>query len=191
MNNRVLLTTKCTFTISLMVIVLTIVSVWLFGLGKHHSIIENSLLSTAIIYSFFFLFLTIGLYKGVKLKDDLGTITNRFNWEKTKILQNFFEGSDIPSTGDDIGGVFLSIILWLLFSFVFSILFWLFGAFMWMTVLIFMAMLYWIFFRALRLVFKKSPECKGQLDRSIMYAFFYTTLYTFWIFGIICLTTYF
>ena len=67
--------TKSLFVITLVAITLTILGVWLLGVGKEHTIIENSLLSTTILSSAFFLFISIGLYKGVKLKDNIGKIT--------------------------------------------------------------------------------------------------------------------
>lgn len=186
MRNRTFLNTKNIFLITLIVVLLTILLVWQFDLGKHNSIIENSLLSTIILSSVFFCFLSYGLFKGVKLKDDIGKITDQFDWKKIEELKNFgTSNTDVPEVGDGIVGVIFGVLLWLLISFIISFLFYLFGAFIWMTILIFMAMLYWIFFRALRLVFKKSPDCKGQLDRSMMYSLFYTCLYTFWIFGVI------
>jgi len=71
-TNNKLLTTKTIFTVTIVVMVLTVLSIWLFGLGQHRTIFENSLLSTTILSVAFFLFLTMGLYKGVKLKDDQG-----------------------------------------------------------------------------------------------------------------------
>jgi hypothetical protein len=58
------------------------------------------------------------------------------------------------------------------------------------VVLTFIAMLYWIFFRALRLVFKNSNKSKGDLIESVKWGLTYTTLYNFWIYGIFMLTIY-
>ncbi|MEI6410218.1 MAG: hypothetical protein WCR52_12600 [Bacteroidota bacterium] len=60
-------TTKTAFSLTLTVALLTIIGIWLFGLGKHRSLYNNSILSTTILALGFFLFLTIGLYKGIKL----------------------------------------------------------------------------------------------------------------------------
>jgi hypothetical protein len=51
-------------------------------------------------------------------------------------------------------------------------------------------MLYWIFFRALRLVFKNSNRAKGSLLESIKWGVVYTTLYNFWIYGIFYITSF-
>ena len=186
MRNRTFVNSKSIFTISLIVVFLTILSVWLLGLGKHHTMVENSWISATVLSSAFFTFITVGLYRGLKMKDNLGKLTAKFDWKKIEPLKNIdSSNTDIPVVGDGIAGIILSVILWIIVSVILSVLLWLFGAFLWISVLLFIGMLYWIFFRALRLVFKKSPDCQGQLDRSLMFAFFYTTLYTFWIFGII------
>ena len=186
MKNRTILKAKKIFIISSIVIFLTILSVWFLGLGKHRTIIENSILSTTILSSAFFLFILIGLYRGVKLKDDLGKITDQFDLKKIESLKELTpSGGDIPDLDGGIGEIIIGIIVWTIVSIVFGFLLWVFGAILWITILIFMAMLYWIFFRSLRLVFKKSPDCCGQLQKSVLYAFFYTALYCFWIFGII------
>lgn len=67
-SNYKILNSKNIFIITLIVIPLTIISVWFFGLGNHSSFFENSLLSTTILSIAFFLFITIGLFKGIKLK---------------------------------------------------------------------------------------------------------------------------
>jgi len=76
-------------------------------------------------------------------------------------------------------------VVWFLFSIALMVFMWLFSALMWTMVLVFVAMLYWIFFRALRLVFKNSNKCKGNLASSAAYGIGYTILYNFWIYGII------
>ncbi|MES2544848.1 MAG: hypothetical protein V4548_08175 [Bacteroidota bacterium] len=183
--NRTLLNTKNIFTITLIVVTLTILSVWFYGIGKHKTIIENSLISTSILSVGFFLFISIGLYKGLKIKDNIGKITDQFDFKKIEHLKDFTPSDSTPDIGEGIIGIIFSIIFWIIASIIIGYLFFLFGAIIWFTILIFMAMLYWIFFRALRLVFKKSNECNGNLQKSIIYGLAYTLLYNFWIYGII------
>ena len=169
MKNYTILNTKNLFVISLIVMTITIVSIWLLGLGNHRSIIENSLLSTSILSIAFLLFISIGLFKGIKLKDNIGKVTDRFDSKKIQNLKQVtLDGnSDFPEVGEGIIGIVMSIILWFLAAILISLLFWAFGAILWFSILIFIAMLYWIFFRALRLVFKKSKECK-ELNNNII-----------------------
>ncbi len=184
-------TSKTIFTVTLVVIALTVLSIWLFGLGQHRTIFENSLLSTSILYITFFLFLTIGLYKGIKLKDNIGKITDRIKIDKIPDLSSGIElPLDIPGVGEGIAGIIIGILAWLLFSILLLLFVWVFGAVFWTMILIFAAMLYWIFFRAIRLVFKNSNKCKDNLTTSIVYGFGYSTLYIFWIYGIILSTHY-
>lgn len=184
-------TSRTIITVSIIVAVLTILSIWFFGLGQHRTIFENSLLSTSILSIAFFLFLTIGLYKGIKLKDDIGKITDKIKIDKMPDLSTGLElPGDIPDAGEGFAGIILGILAWFLVSILLLLFIWFFGAVFWTMILVFAAMLYWIFFRALRLVFKNSNKCKENLSRSVAYGLGYTTLYNFWIYGIILATHY-
>jgi hypothetical protein len=192
-SERVFLTTKTTFIISLIVMVLTILGIWLFGIGENRSLFQNSILSTSVLSVAFFLFLMINLYRGVKLKDNLGKITDKID---KKYLPDFagteISGDSIPDVdGDSVGGVILGIFAWILFSIILVFLLWILGTVLWVSILIFASMLYWIFFRALRFAFKHSKECKGNLALSAGYALVYTILYNSWIFAILYLSNYF
>lgn len=182
-TNRKLVTSKSVIKVTILVTVLTILSIWLFGLGQHRTIFENSILSTTILSIAFFLFLTVGLYKGVKLKDDIGKLIDNLKVSEIPSLSG--STSDLIDVGEGIEGIILSIVLWVITTILIGIFLWLFSAILWTGIVVFVAMLYWIFFRALRLVFKNSNKCKGNLATSITYGLGYTTLYNFWIYGII------
>jgi hypothetical protein len=171
-----LISAASVFKVTLIVVVLTICGVFFWGLGDHHTFFENGLLSTTILSIAFFLFITSGLYRGVKLKDDLN-ISDKVG------LLDFSTVPDLPSTGKtdiglDIGDgcaeAIIAAILWFLLAIVLSILLWFFGQIIWLASIAFTAMLYWIFFRALRLVFKNSNRSKGKADgkravRTVLY----------------------
>jgi hypothetical protein len=188
-DNKIL-TSKTVFTVTIIVAVLTVLSIWLFGLGQHRTIFENSILSTTVLSIAFYLFLTIGLYNGIKLKDDIGKLTDKINLSNLPDFSHTGEGADFLDVGDGIGGIIISTVLWILMTFLIGLFVWLFGAVLWSGIIVFIAMLYWIFFRALRLVFKNSNKCKGNLTISLVYGFFYTILYNFWIYGVIFGTQY-
>jgi len=59
----------------------------------------------------------------------------------------------------------------------------------WVMLMIFLGMLYWVFFRALRLVFKNSVKCKGDFSKSVLLGLGYTLLYTSWMYGIVFVAT--
>lgn len=188
---RQIITTKNLFYVSLLVIVLTILSIWLFGLGQNRTLFENSLLSTSILSAAFFLFIAIGLFKGIKLKDDIGKLTDQIKFNN---LPDVSGGLEFPSDGLDIdegiGGVIIGIVTWIIFSMLLLLFIWVFSTVVWAMILVFAAMLYWIFFRALRLVFKNSNKCKNNLSKSVAYGIGYTVLYNFWIYGIILISHY-
>ena len=195
-NKRTLINTKNIFIISILVITITILSVWFYGIEKHKTVIENSLISTSIISITFFLFISISLFKGTKLKDNVGKITDKINTKKLDYLKDLtptdFSGLELgANVVEGIGGIIFSIILWIIVAIVLSFLFYALGTIIWFSILVFLAMLYWIFFRALRLIFKKSAECSGNFEKSLFYGLTYTILYNFWIYGIILLTKFY
>ena len=124
--------------------VATIVIIWLQGLNEERSIWRNGQYSTALLAVFFFLFLTIGLYNGFKLRDNLGKIIDKFRWKKPDIDLDISSG-DLPDLGDGIGGIIMGIIMWIIFSIALVVLIWIFGAVFWFSILLLMALLYWIF----------------------------------------------
>lgn len=150
------------------------------------------MISTSILSIAFFLFITISLYNGTKLKDNLGKFTDKFDSKKLSFLKELNAdggfGHPMPEIGEGVGEIIMSIILWILATIIISYLFFTLGTIIWLSILVFLGMIYWIFFRALRLIFKKSSECSENIERSIFYGFTYTILYIFWIYGIILLT---
>jgi len=179
-----LITTKTVFIISLFVAAITILLTWLIGIEVHRSLLANSLLSTTILSLGFFSFIVWGLYNGFKLKDNLGKIAKTPNLKSIPSFPDLPIG-EIPSGG--VGEEILAVILWIAISVILIILLWYFGAILWSGILLFVATLYWIFFRALRVVFKNSKKCKGNLRLSFITGFTYTVLYNFWIYGVIFL----
>ncbi|WP_278353219.1 hypothetical protein [Chryseobacterium gleum] len=184
--------TKYLFFSTLAIIAIVIVSVWLAGKANHRSLFQNSILSTSILAGGFFLFITLGLYSGLKLKDNVGNILNKERLQRYTDKTPQFEVFDIdlPDAGDGIGGAILSILLWIIFSILLIFLSYFLGLFFWTAILLLISILYWVFFRALRLVFRNSGKCKGNLLKSLGFGLFYSFLYIAWMYGIIFLIKY-
>ena len=187
MNKRQFVDSKKAFILATLFGAATIIFFWLFGLRTHKSVIENATISTSILSVAFFVFLFVNLYRGAKLKENLGKITDKFDSKKLGGLKDVSptDGEGIPDVGEGIGGIIVSILLWIVVAFVFSYLLWAFAAVLWLSVLFLFAILYWIFFRATRRVFRHSKKCEGQIDYSFIYALFYTVMYSSWIYAII------
>lgn len=183
-----LIESKDVFTISLIVTGLTILGVYFWGLGQHNTFYENSLISTSTLSVAFFAFVSWGLYHGVKLKDNLGQIVDKYKAVDTSSVNTL--SSEPLDVGEGIPGIILSVILWIVIAVLLSIALWVFANVLVFAVLTFIAMLYWVFFRALRLVFKNSNKSKGDLMESMKWGFTYTVLYNCWIYGIFILTHY-
>jgi len=86
---------------------------------------------------------------------------------------------------DGISGLIISIVLWVSMSILSVVLIFVLEALFWFSIFIILLMLYWIFFRAMKLVFSKSATTQGSLSKSIYYAFLYTLLYSGWMFAIV------
>ncbi|MFL5730334.1 MAG: hypothetical protein ACJ75J_12680 [Cytophagaceae bacterium] len=185
--------TKWIFIISLIVISITMLTIYISGLHIHRSIRENSLIYLSILSVSFFLFICCGLYSGMKLKDDVGNLTRHIKFTEPSgympDLGPAAEGTGVAAeAGGDPEGILGAIILWIVATIAIIMLIIFFDTIVWAGIMLFLAMLYWIFFRALRLVFKNSRSCKGDLVKSISYGAGYTILYSSWIYGIIFLS---
>lgn len=184
---KTFLETKYLFFSTLAIIVIVILSIWISGNSDHRSLFQNSILSTSVLAAGFFMFISIGLYSGLKLKDNVGNILSKERIQRYTDKTPKIDGFDFdpPAAGDGIGGLILSILLWIVFSILLILLSYFLGLFFWSAVLLLAASLYWVFFRALRLVFKNSGKCKGDLLKSFGFGLFYSFLYISWMYGII------
>ncbi|WP_431157813.1 hypothetical protein [Winogradskyella poriferorum] len=178
---------KSVFIVSLFVIGITVLTVYLTGINYNRSLTSNLYWSLGIIATALFLFMTYGLYTAIGLIDDFPKFQK---FEGGNIIGNASPTFDIPSidVGDGIGGLLLSIVLWIIMSILFVVLLVVLEAVFWFSLFIILAMLYWIFFRALKFVFSKTKDTRGDLGISAVYALTYTLLYVGWIFGIVYLT---
>jgi hypothetical protein len=182
-----LINSRTVLTATLIVVPTFTLIIYLTGINEHRSLYLNSLISTTILSIVFLTFITIGLYKGLKLKENLGNLLDKFElWQKPSSITadvTEFDPGDIG--GEGLEGCFVSIIIWIVVGLFGSIIFWLIGAVLWGAILVGAALLYWIIFRAYRLIFKNSAKCKGDFVKSFGVALLFTFLYNCWIYAII------
>jgi len=126
------------------------------------------------------------LYLGVGIKDNYKGIGRLKLGEYTPLSDAGSLSLDTPTidAGDGIGGIIVSILLWIVLAIIVIALLILFEALIWASWAILLAMLYWIFIRAMRIVFVKSRITKGNLKQSIFYGLYYSIAYVGWIIGI-------
>jgi hypothetical protein len=131
--------------------------------------------------------MTYGLYKGVGLNDNFPKFKS---FKKGDFMGDATPDFSAPSVdaGEGIGGLIMSVLLWIVMTVVIIILLIVLEAVFWFSLFIILAMLYWVFFRALKFVFSKSKYTKGNIGISAIYSVGYTFLYLGWIFGIVYLT---
>jgi heme O synthase-like polyprenyltransferase len=184
---------KWIFISALLIMTATILTVYLTGLTSSRSILANATILT-VLSSVFFLFLTSSLYRGIKLKDDVGDLTKKIKWRKdysmdVPAVSNSSEGksSIIPDldVGDGVEEIAAAVFFWIVATFVFIALLFLFETVIWVFILLLVAMLYWVFFRAVRLVLKNSARCRGKLSKAATYGLGYTLLYSSWMYAIL------
>ena len=173
-------------------IVVTILTVFLSGLTSHRSLLENAFISLTVLAICFLFFIAFGLYNGLNVYDNYShklQLKWRKAWKPDNELVPDTSLNFDASFGDDLGGVILGILLWVVVSIVLVFLFFVLQAFLWLTLLFLALAIYWIMIRALKLIFHKSTECEGDLSKSIAYALGYTLLYLGWIYGVIYAST--
>lgn len=176
--------------ISIPVVVITALLVfWL----SSRSIFVELQITLSLIALGLFLFLTVGLYQGVRLEKpgkaempEPGGLNLDGAFVATGDLPKVdIDVPNLPDAGDDIVGCLMSILFWLFASVVVVVLLWLIQQFIILTLPALVVLLYWIFYRALRIVFSKSRVCRKKLGLSLGYSFLYTFLYTGWLFGLV------
>lgn len=174
--------------ISFLVAALTLISVYFWGLGQHRTFFENSMISITILSVVFFLFISIGLYRGVNVVHETDVQEKASPAGKLDLFHNSADlasGIEAPDfDADDLWGILVSILLWIGWAILVAVAVWFFSEVILVAISSFVAMLYWIFFRALRLIFNNSNQCRGNIWESARNGAFYTVLYNFWIYGI-------
>ncbi|KAF0143971.1 MAG: hypothetical protein FD156_2245 [Nitrospirae bacterium] len=168
--------------------VVIVISLTVFFVSKR-SIYEELETMASIIALILFVFLSYGLYKGA-------TIIGKPLFPELKFVDLSLADAptiDVPDIdiGDGIGGIIVSIILWIVLTVVIFLLLAFVFTTLWSVLLLLVFALYWIFYRALKIVFLKARLCKGNLGLSIKYSLMYTVLYTGWFFGLIWLSNYY
>jgi hypothetical protein len=178
---------RLVFVTFIIVLTQTLLFVWLFDLGKHKRWFEHSLEAQLTLSFALFVFLFFALYKGVKLKEDIGRI-----WKKPEIagdtgLELFAE--IVPTSIEVSGSIFDFLIALILIPLAIVVAFYLF-ALATSGILLFFAVLYWVFYRAIRFALKKSKVCQHSITKSLQYSLLFTVLYTVW-FYLISLALYY
>jgi len=178
---------KSVFIVSLLAIGITILTIYITGVHYNRSITSNLYLSLSVIGCALFLFMAYGLYTGIGLSDDFPKFKN---FRTGELIAQSGTAPDLPNiqVGDGIGGFIVSILLWIAMTILAFALLILLEVVFWFSIFIILAMLYWGFFRALKLVFRKSIDTKGKLGMSIAYAISYSFLYVGWIFALVYLS---
>lgn len=186
MESRQYIFSKTAVFLIVFVIIISLGFDYFLNLKTSHTLYENLLLILSCLAVMLFTLMSCGLYFGVKLKDNIGKISNHIDMKK---LPDFSGGApdismaigELGSFAEGLGGFIFAVIA----ACVLIMIGWALVLVSWFLIIFLAAILYWIFFRAIRLVFKYSMQCKGNLTLSLKYSFFYTFVYLSWIYGIV------
>lgn len=111
------------------------------------------------------------------MKEDLGKVVEKPKFESIASEISYFANGGIS----EIEAIFLFIVL----IPVFIALILNFAIFFWTAILIFIAIFYWIFYKAIKFAFRQSLVCQNNIIKSFIYSFVFTLTYTLWFFTII------
>lgn len=192
MINKSFLTTKLVVSMTLIVVAMIVILDYFIVLKSHKSLYENLLFILLLLSITFFVFITFGLYKGFKLKENIGKLTDHIDAKKLPDFSGGFPDISAVSEGlggiaEGLGGLFIAVVC----ALALVLIGWFFVLSAWFILIFLAAVLYWVYFRALRLVFKRSGVCQGNMMISLKYAGLYSLLYTSWIFAFIVTLHYF
>ncbi|MHB8126978.1 MAG: hypothetical protein ACYDEJ_15340 [Desulfitobacteriaceae bacterium] len=180
-----LLSARTITLLSVITIAVVIILVFVFG---HKSFLVELERSIGIISVILFLFLSHCLYRGVRLKNE-PIVKGKWRFlrgsEYADVLSNIPVTPSFELASEGLGGIVLAIISWIVFTIVALILLFLLANVVWGVIFVLAVVVYWIFYRALRLALVKSRICKGKLMSSLGYGLLFTTMYSGWIYGVL------
>lgn len=186
MARRQYIFSKTAVFLMIFVVLLAIGFDYVLNLKTPHSLYENSLLIISFLSIMLFVLMSYGLYFGLKLKDNIGKLTDHIDMKK---LPDFGGGSpDISTAMEGVGGFAEGLggfLFAILAAFVCIMIAWALILVTWFSIIFLVAMLYWIFHRALRLVLRHASSCQGNVLLSLKYSTLYTFLYTLWMYCVI------
>ena len=188
-NRSPLWSLRAIVLISIPVVVITLALVFYFST---RSFIGELAIVLGIIAVGLFVFLTVGLYFGVRLEQptekepeklEMGAIDPVIVGLPVVDVPKIDLGiPDVGDAGNDLVGCLVSIVLWIVITLALTFLFWLLVQMLAFVLPWVLLVLYWMFYRALKLVFEKTAVTRGHLLPSLGYALLFTVLYTGWLF---------
>lgn len=194
--------------------VVAVISVLVFWISHSSPFVEFQI-TLLVIALVLFTFLTLGLYLGVRIERphrealvytpparaersarqrEPSRQTPSSSGHGWAAVFDLFRGLDLGNIdltpgdgggGDDLLGCVGSILAWIALAIVATVVLWLLAQVLWATAVVLVAALYWVFYRALRVVFAHSRTCQRKLRLSAGYGLLYTVLYTGWMFALL------
>lgn len=196
---REVLTAKSFTIVAVLTVTLTALCVYVFG--KRSFWVETEWVLSIVAVALF-AFLATGLYRGIRVrkKDAPKLETTRF--EMSDVAANFpdsgigdmscpIDAVDGEGCFAGIVGAILAVLVGIVLVFVLAGLIWVFANVALVLMAVGLFALAWVFHRALRQVFVRSKQCRGNMALSLKWAGTYTILYLGWLYGLVLAARYF
>ncbi len=182
------------FILGAFVFGLMVTLVLLLIFDHHRRFIKDMEITVTVVAGLLFAVLSVGLYYGARVKkreqmtgdlQTVGSLRGITGSDASGCLDFGNLSFDLGSggCGEAIAGLVLGVLLLVLLV----IGLWLFINVALIVFFLVSLALGWVFHRALRQVFAKSKQCRGDLVNSLYYAAIYTVLYTGWLLAILML----
>lgn len=187
-TKHILIKGKTFFSLTFIVLTITLIVGYFTGLEFKQSLIENLFISLGILSITLFSFFLYGLYNGFRTVQNFPNFRDlkkyyKLRYKKLISLDNFVDFHLFP-IGEGLTSTFMNVLLWLIASIFFIVLFSFLDTLFLLTLIAFLSFLYWVFYNALALVIIKSSSTIGNISRSVYYSLLYTILYSGWVYGI-------
>jgi hypothetical protein len=152
------------------------------GYDHGRSLIDNFYMALGIIAIVLCSFMTYGLYNGISIIDDKPKF-KKSKWQFSKALE-FFSDFMFDLDIGEFWGLIIRFFLWVLAAILLVVMLVVVEALLWIAILFILPGLYWLFFNAYQMVFRRSVKTKGDWFKSILYSIGFTILYTGWLYAI-------
>jgi hypothetical protein len=181
------------FLLAAFVFGLMVTLVLLLIFERHRRFIKDMEITVVVVAGLLFAVLSIGLYSGARVKKreqmagELQTFGSLKGLNGSDASGCLDFGNFSLGLGDGCGEAMAGLVLGVLLLILLVIGLWLFINVALIVFFLVSLALGWVFHRALRQVFARSKQCRGDLVNSLYYAAIYTVLYTGWLLAILML----
>ncbi|MEI8197139.1 MAG: hypothetical protein WCI73_14675 [Phycisphaerae bacterium] len=160
----------------------------------HGSLLRESVITLSIISAALFLFLTVGFYRGVRIRREVVDLRPKEAIQFGKLYEGVdlsnLDFSGFEAFGDHPLGCLGALVMGLLVLLLLPLVLWLTTNLFWVAIPLAFTALYYVFSRSLRQVFLRSQRTRRNLALSLVNSLLFTSLYTSWFWLLLSIVEY-